>query len=66
MRSSGAGLVYAAETRIPGGVAAVVFGTLPPVTAVSTLLAGIERPRAANPLASNIPFLGAAAATLAT
>ena len=113
------GLVYAAETRISGGVAAVIFGTLPPVTAVSTLLAGIERPRAsflagsgvalagiavlyadrlgaspnqatgvalmlasviltaiynlilkrhasaANPLASNIPFLGAAGATLA-
>ena len=113
-------LVYAGETRISGGVAAVIFGTLPLVTAVSTLLAGIERPSPAfvagsgmalagiaviyadrmgsssnqatgvvlvfgsvcitaiynlilklhasgtNPLASNLPFLGAAAVTLAT
>jgi drug/metabolite transporter (DMT)-like permease len=113
------GLVYAGEAHISGGVAAVIFGTLPPITAVSTTVAGFERPRPAfvvgsvvalagiavlyadrmgasasqatgvalvfasvfltaiynlilkrhasgtNPLATNIPFLGAAAVTLA-
>ena len=115
----GYGLVYAGETRISGGLAAVVFATLPLMTAVATFLAGVERPRPAflagsvvalagiaviygdrmgtstnqatgvamvfgsvcvcavynlilkrhasgtDPLATNIPFLGAAAVTLA-
>jgi drug/metabolite transporter (DMT)-like permease len=38
------GLVYAGETRISGGVAAVIFGTLPLVTAVTATLSGTERP----------------------
>jgi drug/metabolite transporter (DMT)-like permease len=37
-------LVYAGETRISGGVAAVIFGTMPLVTAVTATLTGIERP----------------------
>ena len=41
----GYGLVYAGETRISGGLAAVIFGTLPLVTAVTTFVAGTERPR---------------------
>ena len=115
----GYGLVYAGETRISGGLAAVIFCTLPVMTALTTFLAGLERPRAgflagsavalagigiiyadrmgtsgnqavgvalvlgsvivcagynlilkrhasgSDPLATNIPFLGAAAVTLA-
>jgi len=41
----GYGLVYAGETRISGGLAAVIFGTLPLVTALTTYVAGTERPR---------------------
>jgi drug/metabolite transporter (DMT)-like permease len=37
------GLVYAGETRISGGLAAVIFGTLPLVTALVTTLTGTER-----------------------
>ena len=37
-------LVYTAEERIPGGLAAVIFGTLPLVTAVVAAVTGTERP----------------------
>ena len=50
-------LVYASETRITGGVAAVIFGTLPLVTALTTFVAGVERPRA--------PFLAGSVVALA-
>jgi drug/metabolite transporter (DMT)-like permease len=40
----GYGLVYAGETRISGGLAAVIFGTLPLITALATYAAGTERP----------------------
>jgi drug/metabolite transporter (DMT)-like permease len=39
----GYGLVYAGETHISGGLAAVIFGTLPLVTAVVTQVTGAER-----------------------
>ena len=42
----GYGLVYAGETRISGGLAAVIFGLLPLMTGVATFLAGTERPPA--------------------
>src|SRR5262249_38815687 len=50
-------LVYASETHISGGVAAVIFGTLPLVTAVTTFATGVERPRA--------PFLAGSLVALA-
>ena len=50
-------LVYASETHISGGVAAVIFGTLPLVTALTTFVAGVERPRA--------PFLAGSLVALA-
>src|SRR6266581_8004869 len=37
-------LIYSAEERIPGGLAAVIFGTLPLVTAVIGAASGVERP----------------------
>jgi drug/metabolite transporter (DMT)-like permease len=37
-------LIYTAEEEIPGGLAAVIFGTLPLVTAVLGAVTGIERP----------------------
>jgi drug/metabolite transporter (DMT)-like permease len=37
-------LIYTAEERIPGGLAAVIFGTLPLVTAVLLAATGVERP----------------------
>jgi drug/metabolite transporter (DMT)-like permease len=37
-------LLYTAEEQIPGGLAAVIFGTLPLVTAVLGAATGIERP----------------------
>jgi drug/metabolite transporter (DMT)-like permease len=37
-------LIYTAEERIPGGLAAVIFGTLPLVTAVLLAATGLERP----------------------
>lgn len=37
-------LIYTAEEHIPGGLAAVIFGTLPLVTAVLGAITGIERP----------------------
>src|SRR5262245_15596460 len=39
-------LIYTAEDRIPGGMAAVIFSTLPLVTALLAALTGIERPTA--------------------
>jgi drug/metabolite transporter (DMT)-like permease len=38
------GFVYAGETRISGGLAAVIYGTLPLVTAVAAYATGVERP----------------------
>jgi drug/metabolite transporter (DMT)-like permease len=40
----GYGLVYAGETHISGGLAAVIFGLFPLMTGVATFLAGTERP----------------------
>lgn len=37
-------LIYTAEERIPGGLAAVIFGTLPLLTALLAAVTGIERP----------------------
>jgi drug/metabolite transporter (DMT)-like permease len=42
------GLVYAGEVRISGGLAAVIFGTLPLVTAAITRVTGTERPSRAS------------------
>jgi len=53
-------LVYASETRITGGVAAVIFGMLPLVTALTTFLAGVERPRAAFLAGSVLALAGVA------
>ena len=53
-------LVYASETRITGGVAAVIFGTLPLVTALTTFLAGVERPRASFLAGSVVALAGVA------
>jgi len=50
-------LVYAGETHISGGVAAVIFGTLPLVTALTTFVTRVERPRA--------PFLAGSLVALA-
>jgi drug/metabolite transporter (DMT)-like permease len=54
----GYGLVYAGEMRISGGVAAVIFGTLPIVTAIVTSLTRTERPSAANVVGSFIGLVG--------
>ena len=54
----GYGLVYSAETRISGGLAAVIFGTLPLITAVVTSIAGTERPSLASLVGSGIGLLG--------
>ena len=56
----GYGLIYAAETRISGGLAAVIFGTLPLMTALSTFLAGTERPRGTFLLGSALALGGIA------
>ena len=53
-------LVYASETRISGGVAAVIFGTLPLVTALTTFVAGVERPRASFLAGSVVALAGIA------
>jgi drug/metabolite transporter (DMT)-like permease len=53
-------LVYASETRITGGVAAVIFGTLPLVTALTTYVAGVERPRASFLAGSVVALAGIA------
>jgi drug/metabolite transporter (DMT)-like permease len=37
-------LIYTAEERIPGGLAAVIFGTLPLLTAILSAVTGVERP----------------------
>lgn len=51
-------LVYASETRITGGVAAVIFGTLPLVTALTTFVTGLERPRASFLAGSVVALAG--------
>jgi drug/metabolite transporter (DMT)-like permease len=54
----GYGLVYAAETGISGGLAAVIFGTLPLMTALVTSLTGTERPTRASIVGSVIGLVG--------
>jgi drug/metabolite transporter (DMT)-like permease len=54
----GYGLVYAAETEISGGLAAVIFGTLPLVTALVTAITGTERPTLASLVGSAIGLVG--------
>jgi drug/metabolite transporter (DMT)-like permease len=53
-------LVYASETHITGGVAAVIFGTLPLVTALIVFVAGVERPRASFLAGSVLALAGVA------
>jgi drug/metabolite transporter (DMT)-like permease len=53
-------LVYASETHITGGVAAVIFGTLPLVTALIVFVAGVERPRASFVAGSVLALAGVA------
>jgi len=53
-------LVYASETRITGGVAAVIFGTLPLVMALTTFVTGVERPRASFVAGSVVALAGIA------
>ena len=52
------GLVYAGETRISGGLAAVIFGTLPLVTAALTYATGTDRPSAASLAGSVVALAG--------
>ena len=54
----GYGLVYAAETSISGGVAAVIFSTLPLLTAIVTTVTRTERPSGASLVGSGIGLLG--------
>ncbi len=51
-------LIYTAEEEIPGGLAAVIFGTFPLVTAVISALTGIERPTRASILGAVISLTG--------
>jgi drug/metabolite transporter (DMT)-like permease len=52
------GLVYAGETRISGGLAAVIFGTLPLVMAAIAYATGTERPSAASLAGSAVALAG--------
>jgi drug/metabolite transporter (DMT)-like permease len=52
------GLVYAGETRISGGLAAVIFGTLPLLMAGLAYATGTERPSAASLAGSVIALAG--------
>jgi drug/metabolite transporter (DMT)-like permease len=53
-------LVYASEARITGGVASVIFGTLPLVTALTVFVAGVERPRVSFLAGSLLALAGVA------
>lgn len=44
LNAVGYALVYAGEERISGGLAAVLYGTLPLMTAIATYVTGTERP----------------------
>jgi drug/metabolite transporter (DMT)-like permease len=57
-------LIYTAEERIPGGLAAVIFGTLPLVTAVLGAVTGIERPTGAAVVGALISLSGIAMISL--
>jgi drug/metabolite transporter (DMT)-like permease len=54
----GYGLVYAGETRISGGLAAVIFSTLPLLTAIVTFATGTERPTLGSLVGSGIGLVG--------
>ncbi len=54
----GYGLVYAAETRISGGLAAVIFSTFPLMTAVVTTVTRTERPSLPAVIGSAISLVG--------
>jgi drug/metabolite transporter (DMT)-like permease len=56
----GYGLVYEGETHISGGLAAVIFGTLPVMTVLTTAVAGIERPRVGFLIGSAVSLAGIA------
>ena len=58
MSGAGYGLVYAAETGISGGLAAVIFGTLPLWTALVTSLTGTERPSRASLVGLGVGLVG--------
>jgi drug/metabolite transporter (DMT)-like permease len=57
-------LIYTAEERIPGGLAAVIFGTLPLVTAAALALTRIERPTAPAVVGALISLAGIAVISL--
>jgi drug/metabolite transporter (DMT)-like permease len=48
LNALGYGLVYAGETHVSGGLAAVIFATLPLVTAIATTVTRTERPTFAS------------------
>jgi drug/metabolite transporter (DMT)-like permease len=57
---TGYALIYAAETRLPGGIAAVVYGTLPLTTAVLVTATGVEKPRSSAILGALVSLAGIA------
>lgn len=57
-------LIYTAEERIPGGLAAVIFAMLPLVTALLVSLTGTERPTRANVAGAVVSLAGIAVISL--
>ena len=57
-------LIYTAEEHIPGGLAAVIFGTLPLITAVLAAVTGIERPTRAAIAGAFVSLCGIAVISL--
>jgi drug/metabolite transporter (DMT)-like permease len=53
-------LIYTAEEEIPGGLAAVIFGTLPLITAVLGAVTGIEKPRRGAVIGAFVSLAGLA------
>jgi len=51
-------LIYTAEEQIPGGLAAVIFGTLPLVTAILGAITGIERPTRGAVVGAFVSLIG--------
>jgi drug/metabolite transporter (DMT)-like permease len=57
-------LIYTAEERIPGGLAAVIFGTLPLITAIVAAATGIERPTRSAVAGAVVSLVGIAVISL--
>jgi drug/metabolite transporter (DMT)-like permease len=57
-------LIYTAEERIPGGLAAVIFAMLPLVTALLVAVTGVERPSPAAVLGALLSLCGIAVISL--